>query len=570
MYSSLSALFVSGRSGFQELLPHLLPVCGLWAAASFVVYACQRLAENASMSVDSASRKVSDSLASVGIGCIVWALDIVACAMRPDMYLREWPLLPSLAALLVVVLSCRLTIPTLISHGSWGSTLCGSAGLAAGVMLAHLMIVSDYFAIAMEIDLPVAALTFALMAALVVYRSRRYQNVRLRTSHAMHEVSWLEWLVCGAVIVVQHGLLSRTFIRTSEVVAQEVWFNQGAWVPVVVGVFAGAMALEQFLNMRSDRGRQHFFHQGLSLMRADGARLPPQADAHLALIADHLHQLICPARLALHFQPIADLRSGSLHLEALLRLEHDRLGRINPEHFFLACELRGKTRQVDRMILVNALDHARQWHEQGLLVPVHVNLAPSTLLVEDFVDWLEAELAQRALPARHLRLELTEHAIIESAQAMSGAVNRLLHIGVEVLMDDFGSGYSSLGLLADLKIAGIKCDRAMVRNLAQDARRQTLLRHVAAMARDLQLQVTVEGVEDEVELRLAAQAGIDSIQGYLFARPMAAADVAHWLVQEAPLRLQAMGRVLAAQPAQEAREEPQPGAGAVTAIPAAA
>lgn len=547
MYSSLSVLSDTGRLAWPELWPQLWSAGGLWGVSSFVVYACQRLAENASLSVDRASRKVSDSLASVGMACIFWALDIVACALRGDMPLREWPLLPSLAALLVLVLSCRLTIPSLISHNSPGRALLASAGLSAGVMLAHMMLVSDYFTVALELDQPVAALAFVLMAGLVAYRSRRYQAMRLRSSRTPHVNSWAEWLACGAVIVLLHGLLSRGFVRTAGGAPADAWFSHGAWAPVMVGVFAAAMALEQFFNMRSDRGRQHFFQQGLSLMRADGARLAPQADMQLALIADHLQQLICPRKLVLHFQPIADLRSGSLHLEALLRLEHEVLGRINPEHFFLACELRGKTRQVDRLIIANALDHAREWNAQGLLVPIHVNLAPSTLMAPGFVDWLGSELAQRALPARHLRLELTEHAIIESAQAMTGVVDQLLGIGVEVLMDDFGSGYSSLGLLADLKIAGIKCDRAMVRNLARDGRRQTLLRHVAAMARDLQLQVTVEGVEDEVELRLAAGAGIDSIQGYLFARPMAAGDVAHWLEREAPLRLKAMGRVLAAQ-----------------------
>ncbi len=543
MYSSLSTLSVPGHS----VLPQLLPAAGLWGAASFVVYACQRLAENASMSVDRASRKVSDSLASVGIGCIVWALDFVACALRDDMPLHGWPLLPSLAALLVVILTCRLTVPALISRNSWRSALLAGIGMASGVVLAHMMIVTGYFAIATAIDVPVLLLAFGLMVGLIVHRSWRYRGIRLRAGQAMHQNAWCEWLACGGVIVLVHGLLSSAFVRMADGGSADLSEVHRAWVPVMVGMFAGAMALEQYLNMRSDRGRQHFFHQGLSLMRADGARLPPQAEARLALIADHLDQLICPRKLVLHFQPIADLHSHALHLEALLRLEHKGLGRINPEHFFLACELRGKTCRVDRLILANALNHAQAWHAQGVLVPIHVNLAPSTLLQEGFVEWLGAELARRALPARHLRLELTEHAIIESAQAMSGVVDRLLGIGVQVLMDDFGSGYSSLGLLADLKIAGIKCDRSMVRNLAHDVRRQTLLRHVAAMARDLQLQVTVEGVEDAVELRLAARAGIGSIQGYLFARPMAAADVAHWLEQEAPARLRAMGRVLQAQ-----------------------
>lgn len=560
MYSSLRTLFALELPGFPELLPQWLSAGILWAMASLVVYACQRLAESAALSVDRASRKVSDSLASVGIGTVIWALDIAACAVREDMRLHEWPLSPSLAALLLTVLVCRLTVPVLIYRSSWQQRLVASLGLAAGVMLAHLVIVTDCFVMPVQMNSMLGVLTLCLMAALIAYRSWRYQHNRL-SHHGMHTNSWAEWLACGGAIVLLHGLLAHVFVRIETGELADASFAHGVLVPVMVGVFAGAMALEQFFNMRSDQGRQQFFQQGLSLMRADGARLPSQADTQLALIADHLHQLIHPQRLVLHFQPIADMRTRSLHMEALLRLEHDRLGRINPEHFFLACELRGRTLEVDRLIIANALDHAVDWHAQGLQLPVHVNLAPSTMMSDGFVQWLGAQLAQRALPASQLRLELTEHAIIERAQAMSGVMEQLLGIGVEVLMDDFGSGYSSLGLLADLRIAGIKCDRAMVRNLAQDARRQTLLQHVAAMARDLQLQVTVEGVENEVELHLAARCGIDCIQGYLFARPMPAADVPRWMAQEAPARLRAMVQVLAAKqepPALPAGQGSQP------------
>ena len=111
-------------------------------------------------------------------------------------------------------------------------------------------------------------------------------------------------------------------------------------------------------------------------------------------------------------------------------------------------------------------------------------------------------------------------------------------------MDDFGAGYSSLGVLADLPIAGIKCDRLFLRKIPQDLRRQALLRHVAAMARELGLPVIVEGVETVEELRIVLASGIDSMQGYLFARPIPAADIPHWLDHIAPARMEAMAELI--------------------------
>lgn len=101
-------------------------------------------------------------------------------------------------------------------------------------------------------------------------------------------------------------------------------------------------------------------------------------------------------------------------------------------------------------------------------------------------------------------------------------------MGVAVLMDDFGAGFSSLGILAELPIAGIKCDRLFVRELPQDRRRQILLRHISALASEFGLSVVVEGVETIEELRTLTALGLHSIQGYLFSRPLPASDVPVW------------------------------------------
>ena len=126
------------------------------------------------------------------------------------------------------------------------------------------------------------------------------------------------------------------------------------------------------------------------------------SDIQQSLIADHLDRLLHPDNLALHFQPIIHTQHSGVQLEALLRLTDTTLGRINPETFLLVCELQGKTAEVDRMILCNALDHLCNWRAQGLdAVAISVNVAPVTLMHDSFAPWLGLQLAQRGPPPAH-------------------------------------------------------------------------------------------------------------------------------------------------------------------------
>jgi len=542
--------------------PPLWQLAAFWGAASLAVYGSQRLAEYVALSVDHASRKVFESFASMGMGCIFWALDMATYALSTDTPVHEWKLLPALSALVVMMLSCRLTVPVLLRRTRWGHIVLASTGMAAGAMLAHTLLATSYFLVGTEIRLLPFGLAFVLLTGLVVLRAWRYQRIRLQVNRSPHANTTPEWIACGAVIVAVQWLLSHAFGHPADTGAVAPLPMDDASVMLVVCFFACIVTIEQVVNIRSDRRRQSLVHRGLSMIRSSGDSAAVHADGRLALIADHLHEMARPECLALHFQPIAELRGGSVHMEALLRLEHPRLGPINPEQFFLVCELRGRTEQVDRLILLNALDHARDWQGRGHSPAINVNVSPVTLMGEGFAGWVTAEIARRRLPPQKVRLELTEHAITASGRHMAECVRELHRVGVQVIMDDFGAGYSSLGVLANLTLAGIKCDRLMLRGVTHDRRRQTLLRHVAAMARELELPVIVEGVETEDELRTVVGCGIDRIQGYLFSRPVPAADVPHWLLHVCPERLRSLTRCLAVR-CEAGPDADAPGAGSL-------
>lgn len=522
--------------GFPPLLHSLL----FWIFASLVVHVCQRLVEHTAFAIDPSSRRISASHAALCIGCIVWALDVVGMLMYAELAGHTLGLVPALTGLVIMALSARLTVPALSTSTSKARILVAGAGLSLGMLAAHFTISEGYVSSYARVNGLAIVLALATAIGIAAYTSIRHRAAKMKALTRIYiPQQWHDKLLAGAAILVLHWLLVNTFpLEWPDSAAA----TDGVALLVIVLLFGMAIATEQLSNMRFDQARQQLLRRGLSLMRTASYEVPaPEGDIQLSLIADQLPVLLQARQLALHFQPIADLASGELQFEALLRVRSELLGPLHPEAFLLVCELQGKTPLVDRLILVNAMACACQWRSEGLdHARFSVNVAPATLLEEDFAPWLQAELTRHALPGSSLRLELTEHALIASGPRMLASIRQLQAIGVGVLMDDFGAGYSSLGMLADLPIAGIKCDRLFVRQLAQDPRRQSLLRHVGALAGEFGLSVVVEGVETASELQALAACGIPTIQGYVFCKPMPAAEVPGWHRAQWPQHLAAL------------------------------
>lgn len=525
--------------GFPPLLQSLL----FWIFASLVVHVCQRLIEHTAFSVDPSSRRISASHAALCIGCIVWALDVVGLFMYDELAHHVLELVPALSGLLIMAVSARFTIPTLSTSTSKARILRAGVWLACGMLAAHFTITWGHVQSFSQVNGLAIALSIATAVGIATYTSIRHRSAKLSvlTPHYRAQ-TWEAKVLCGASILMLHWMLVNTFALNLGDPRDE---SDGIALLVIVLVFAIAVAVEQLSNMRWDEGRQQLLRRGLSMMRSSANVQNAQRDMQLSLIADHLHGLLRPENLVLHFQPIVDFHQRSVQFEALLRMTDKTLGPINPETFLLVCELQGKTVEVDRMILRNALDSVKAWQARGLTdITISVNVAPITLLDDRFAHWLREELTQRDLPPRTLKLEMTEHAIIALGSEMVAAIHDLSSMGVAVLMDDFGAGYSSLGMLADLPIAGIKCDRLFVRQLPQDSRRQMLLRHISALAGEFGLSVVVEGVETVEELQTLAAIGLHCIQGYVFSKPIPAANVPDWYHTHMPHQRAALQSVL--------------------------
>lgn len=288
----------------------------------------------------------------------------------------------------------------------------------------------------------------------------------------------------------------------------------------------------QTLSLHVDGVRQRLHNRALALLRTMPVSNKTELEQQLALIAERLPSLQRMDALQLHYQPLVPQQQpgAGIRFEALLRVQDATLGFLSPELFLLACERAGQTHIVDRSILLRALHDSAAWRS---LAPqcagVSVNMAPDSLLAADFLPWLRAQLRVLHIPPGWLQLEMTEHALMAAGSGLAEVLRQLQTLGVDVVMDDFGTGFSSLGVLVDLPIHGIKCDRSFVRTLERDRNRQVLLQHLSAMARDLRLHVTVEGVETPAALAIVRRHGADTVQGYVYAKAMAPALVPAWL-----------------------------------------
>lgn len=515
-----------------------------WGFASLVVHVCHRLVEQTSTMSDPLARRVNASHAAICIGCLVWSLDVVGYFMYSPRVMGSLHLAPALAAMLLMIIAARLTVPALSSSTQVVPVALAGLGLSIGMVVAHVILANGVRNGFSRINLQAVAGAVLLAILLALGLALKHRAARLQVFVVEYRpLSWPVKLGAGAVIVLLHWILINIFSGTMAAATDQA--ASGLTLLATIMVFGMAVAVDQLYNAHFERSRQRFWTHALSRVRKTPAQSRDgQAEHQLSLLSDHLPALLTPERMQVYFQPIIKPTPDQWHQEALLRIKDPDFGVINPEVFFLACELKGMTAQVDRMVIGIALDHVCDWRNQGFLQTcISVNVAPNTLLAADFADWLLQALQQRMLSPGLLKLEMTEHGIISSGSKMLNALTALRRIGVGVVMDDFGAGYSSLGVLAELPIVGIKCDRLFVKGLRLDRRRQLLLQHIAKLAQDLGIAVTAEGVETADELQIVLQSGISSIQGYFYSAALPADQIPAWQQRFHTLRNQGERRI---------------------------
>lgn len=248
-------------------------------------------------------------------------------------------------------------------------------------------------------------------------------------------------------------------------------------------------------------------------------------------VASELREAIEADQLVLHYQPILHLPTGRVHgVEALVRWQHPERGLLPPGDFIALAEVYDLIAPLTRWVLSAATRQAAEWADQGLPLRVSVNVSAASLAAGTIADDVVAALAASGLPPERLVVELTETTVAEDPERAAAQFAAMRRSGVEVAIDDFGSGFSSLGQLVNIPAGILKIDRSLVAGAA-DRRSESAaaIAAVVALAEAFGMRALAEGVETVEELALTAALGCTFAQGHHIARPMPADHLLSWL-----------------------------------------
>jgi diguanylate cyclase len=248
---------------------------------------------------------------------------------------------------------------------------------------------------------------------------------------------------------------------------------------------------------------------------------------HRLELVTELRDAIGSGQLVLHYQPQVDLRSGRVTgVEALVRWQHPVHGLLGPAAFLGLAESAGLMGRLTTRVLEDALGELAAWRADGLDVRVAVNVSPSVLVDREFPAQVDRLLARRGVPGAALVLEVTEELLMDNRGRTVEALALIRRAGVQVSIDDYGTGYSSLAYLKDLPVTELKLDRSFVASMGSSPRSAAIVESTVELAHALGLALVAEGVEDDATLDALGRAGCDLAQGYLLGRPAPAAVVA--------------------------------------------
>lgn len=299
----------------------------------------------------------------------------------------------------------------------------------------------------------------------------------------------------------------------------------GPQVHLRFGVYEGAdktLPMERCFDrakMAADLIRDNY-NQGISLYDDDlHAR-----DLQNQRLIDDIQKAIDERQFLVYYQPKYEITGEEPVLksaEALIRWKHPELGMISPGVFIPLFEKNGLIQRLDRFVWKEAAEQMRRWKEQfGIVLPISVNVSRIDMYAADFVPYLRQLMQDNDLRPEDYFLEITESAYTENSDQLIQTVLELREFGFRIEMDDFGSGYSSLNMLAEMPIDVLKLDMRFIRNLHNSDRNARMVELMLDIARRLEVIAVAEGVETQEQMEDLKRMGCQRIQGYLFSGPV--------------------------------------------------
>ncbi|MEO8025878.1 MAG: EAL domain-containing protein [Bryobacteraceae bacterium] len=249
-------------------------------------------------------------------------------------------------------------------------------------------------------------------------------------------------------------------------------------------------------------------------------------DRSLAGLESDLHQALEQGQLELHYQPQVNPAGRLVCVEALLRWRHPVHGLVPPVDFIPLSEASGLILPIGEWVLHEACRQGAEWVRAGLPpTRIAVNVSPVQFARTQFVEQVALALASTGFEPRLLELELTETLLMVDHERACDKITRLQSMGIQISIDDFGMGYSSLAYIQQLPVNALKVDRSFVAALDASPTGLSLLAAIIMLAHSLNLEVVVEGIETDAQRQVVWSLGADKAQGYYFARPQPAAGI---------------------------------------------
>ena len=267
---------------------------------------------------------------------------------------------------------------------------------------------------------------------------------------------------------------------------------------------------------------------GVELYDAD---LDHNSTSRLGLLGE-LRRALAEDELEVHYQPKAELSSGRISgVEALVRWRHPERGLVPPDEFVPLAESSGLIEDITRRVVDAAVGQLALWHAQGLELRMAVNVSVRDLASSALVDSVVSALDRHGVQARSLVLEVTEGSLFAESYRAATTLRRLDELGVALSLDDFGTGWSSLGHLRRLPVQELKVDRSFVLRMCRDPRDAAIVRSVVDLGAGLGMRVVAEGVEDQETWELLREMGCHEAQGWLLSRAEPPEVLTPWLLQ---------------------------------------
>ena len=244
-------------------------------------------------------------------------------------------------------------------------------------------------------------------------------------------------------------------------------------------------------------------------------------------IENDLRRALDSKEFTLSYQPQVDVITGKMSgLEALVRWDHPKQGRLFPLEFIGIAEQSGMVVRLGKWVIEKAIQDWTTWHNQGVhIARVAVNISPLQIAQPSFADDVIDLLASYSMPASSLEIEITESMLMDDTSNATSKLRQLSEHGVNIAIDDFGTGYSSLSYLQKFPLRTLKIDRAFINDIESKDADAYLVDAIVSIAKGLNLELVAEGVETWAQLEYLKARGCDKVQGYLFSKAVEADEI---------------------------------------------